>query len=541
MAPYPRLSFVVATLETKGKAGFASGLVSEINAHTAKNAHARKRIAKEQASKIANAIPAQKRHLAAATDCACRRRQCDAPVDDESGLIFVVGQAHQDGCTKSICLDDTTITTHRTKATALSYSSQRDLLCCDISLKSMVCLPVALSTKEIGLIQFCKRKISNLSNVIMANDRLDLTYGRRMQLGTSETPKYDPSIDVMQKLIEVSPLYSLVHIVISQFLLSGIMQEEMPFESYKYQAEAYRIVNKRIIDSAIPLAHKIFDLIQLTMLEFSLGRRKQSTLHLEALENFVRTHGGMSIFLDPFDHSTLSMEPRFYMGMFLRVPMPVKTLPDLRGMLQEMLEYHKRIRNWLALQQEHRSKSDDTFNDESSQHAAKLALRPLRNYLEAFGRDDSSKSPSKKMMPAYGQAHICSWMICMTLVEHNICGYDAVMLLQEIQSYMQGSCEDGQNVNNPFSALFVGTTVNTISYVRRNKCPARPLEELNICQAGITALRCYCFADPHFKKILARKLCACVFSSIENCSEDTLAPSFVSDLHDVVVDNWLYA
>lgn len=371
------------------------------------------------------------------------------------------------------------------------------------------------------------------------DELLDLTYGRRMQLGTSETPKYDPGIDVMQRLIEVSPLYTLVHIVISQHLLSGIMQEKMPLDSYKYQAEAYRVMNNRINDTTIPVAHKIFDLIQLTMLEFSLGRRKQSILHLEALESFVTTHGGVGIFLDPSDSSILSIEPRFYMGMFLRVHLPITTFVDLQRMLEEMLGHFERVRKWLGLQRQYRLESRDFLGNNSSRDLETATLLPLRKYLERFGRKSSFKEPLDKAAPPCAQAYICSWMICMTLVEHDVRGYDAITLLHEIQAYMQGSCEESQDAANPFASLFVGTVINTISHVRRNRFPNRSSEELRICQAGVTALRCYWVADEYYKKILARKLCACIFSSIEDCSEDKLAPSFITDLHNIVVDNWL--
>lgn len=164
MAPYPRLSFVVATPETKGTAGFASGLVSEINAHTARNAHARKRIARDQARKVANASPARKRQLAAATDFVAPGRQCEVSNDDQAGAIDLaeqIGQTRQDDCTTSMCTDEMTTTAHRIKTAAVFNTSQGELFCRDVSLKSMVCLPVAFSTKEIGLIQFCKRKTGN--------------------------------------------------------------------------------------------------------------------------------------------------------------------------------------------------------------------------------------------------------------------------------------------------------------------------------------------------------------------------------------------
>lgn len=145
MSAYPQLSFVVTTAKTKGSAGSASGLVSEINAHTARNAHARRRIAKDRAIKIASTT--RKRYVVAASKneppalCAVAK---DVKIDTNDDT--------EQACWYERMMSPSNSTRDPLRCTSV----QIEFSYIDASLKSMVCLPLACSRKDVTLIQFCE-------------------------------------------------------------------------------------------------------------------------------------------------------------------------------------------------------------------------------------------------------------------------------------------------------------------------------------------------------------------------------------------------
>lgn len=149
MSAYYQLSFVVTTSKTKGSAGFGSGLVSEINAHTARNTHARRRAAKDRANKSASI--ARGGYIVAATDFG---HQALGKVIRDDKVDF--HNDTEEACRSDGLMSPCKIPSASTQETPRFTSAHIDFSCVDASLRSMLCLPLVCSRKDVTLLQFCE-------------------------------------------------------------------------------------------------------------------------------------------------------------------------------------------------------------------------------------------------------------------------------------------------------------------------------------------------------------------------------------------------
>lgn len=106
-----------------------------------------------------------------------------------------------------------------------------------------------------------------------------LQHGRRKMLGTSFNPKYDIALDAARLQIQTNPIWSWVHVVLAEQVLSKISHRARTPNYYRRRACAYADTKKLLLDENVSIPAKLATLVMLQVMESHTGNWQLQAMH----------------------------------------------------------------------------------------------------------------------------------------------------------------------------------------------------------------------------------------------------------------------
>jgi hypothetical protein len=224
----------------------------------------------------------------------------------------------------------------------------------------------------------------------------------------------------------------------------------------------------------------------LAMLEYGNGRRDLQEIHIQALDDFVDSNGGISIFKARSESPEIFVcSARSYVTQFARAEVRLPTEARLQSTITRYLHSLNQVRHWAS---GFRSR---LASEGASLLRHRLKLRPLIDYLEHSGHIGALADSMRTWNAASG-AHFCVFSLVITLIEFTHSPDTTFEFLEQVQECMIASIDKDLYNEIDLNGLHPFSTGHMIGYVRtlmfRDVGYAK---EIRICQAQADAQKVF--------------------------------------------------
>ncbi|OAP60524.1 hypothetical protein AYL99_05526 [Fonsecaea erecta] len=224
----------------------------------------------------------------------------------------------------------------------------------------------------------------------------------------------------------------------------------------------------------------------LAILEYVSGRHDLQEMHIQALDDFVESNGGVAIFRTGSESPELFLcSARSYVTQFVRAEVFLPTRSRLQSTVSRYLYSLSQVHRWAS-----------NFKARLSSEAVpllhyRLRLRPLIDYLEHLGQIRTSVERTRVWDAASG-AHFCVYSLVMTLVEFTHSPGTVFEFLEQVQDCMMASIDKSLQNESDLDGLHPFATGQMIGYVRTLMFrDVGNVKEIRICQAQADAQKVF--------------------------------------------------
>ncbi|KIY03145.1 uncharacterized protein Z520_01612 [Fonsecaea multimorphosa CBS 102226] len=335
------------------------------------------------------------------------------------------------------------------------------------SLDPFVRLPVQLPESDKSLLHFY------------------FNYGRCWLWGTSQTPRYCAALYTLQTLIE-DPIYVLVAIVLGEGILDRLTLRSPRPRYYHRRAQIYKKANTLLSDETASFPQKALTIMYLAILEYVSARHDLQEMHIQALDDFVESNGGVAIFRTRSEsHEIFLCSARSYVTQFVRAEVCLPTRSRLQSTVSRYLYNLSQVHRW-----ESNFKARLSAEDVPLLHH-RLRLQPLIDYLEHLGQIRTSVERTRVWDAASG-GHFCVYSLVITLVEFTHSPDTVFEFLEQVQECMIASIDKSLQNESDLNGLHPFATGQMIGYVRTLMFrDVGNVKEIRICQAQADAQKVF--------------------------------------------------
>lgn len=377
------------------------------------------------------------------------------------------------------------------------------------ALDPFVRLPITLSEHEKSLLHFY------------------FNIGRRWALGTSSNPMFDTSLQTASRLLEKSPIYVLTQLVIAESILRRANRTQPSNTSFLRRAQVYRHMSDLLNDQQAPFYIKMCSFGQVAIMELYLFRPDLQAKHVQAMFQYMETHGGLLEFFRDQSESDAVASLALYTGSFMHSEILFQDPSVLTATVRRFLRTLKRARRWIKLT---KRQSTESFTKSPDVTNIRAWLQYLRDtYLNAFN------GPYALVSGAFN----LHYTLCMTQVMYDYDSSTSVQFLSTAQHCMEQSSCDPQGIR-PIT-LTSAAAIPLLGHVRGMISSKSRFGELELCMAGLDASRVAPLLSPSTRLKIATEMLQCSFVAIPDFQSESSCFSAQS-LRDIEVEvkkNWL--
>ncbi|KIW17363.1 hypothetical protein PV08_04557 [Exophiala spinifera] len=231
---------------------------------------------------------------------------------------------------------------------------------------------------------------------------------------------------------------------------------------------------------------KALTIMYLAMLEYVSGRQDLQEMHIQALDDFVESNGGVAIFRTRSESPEILLcSARSYVTQFVRAEVCLPTISRLQSTVSRYLDSLAQVHRWAS-----------NFRAQLSSEAVslphyRLRLRPLIDYLGHLGQIRTSVE-STRVWDAASGAHFCVYSLVITLVEFTHSPEKVFEFLEQVQECMMASVDKGLQNESDLDGLHPFSTGQMIGYVRTLMFrDVGDVKEIRICRAQADAQKVF--------------------------------------------------
>lgn len=346
-----------------------------------------------------------------------------------------------------------------------------------------------------------------------ANNIQVLKEGRLLVLGTSTNDKYCIALNISRKWMQESSVFVLNHVVMAEAQLCGIKRTPLSRQFYQRRSQVYSEVRHLMSSPHVSFSLKLIAVIQLVFMEWTLKLPELQSLHGQAVDTLVESQGGLMSFLPALEEKHgPTIEPEFYVNIFVITEVPIKDEDSLKLLKSRFINTLRRLSEWARSFQYQKSPGNKDGKLEG--------LASLTDFLQAPINDTllSTEAP----WPFVAAPFFCCLNVCLTFLEFGLEPGEIMDFLQRVQHHMLMTA-------NP-SAKGGAGIAHHLAHVRKNMlCPVSnmvsdkvKLAELRLSQACVDALKIYSLLSGESRLMLTRWLCKICLILVKDVDVDEL-------------------
>ena len=279
----------------------------------------------------------------------------------------------------------------------------------------------------------------------------------------------------------------------------------------------------------------MFAIMYLAVLEFTNGESEVQATHINALDQYVESEGGVANILSRIeDANMLYLGARFYSTQFLRSEVPIATLSQLKIIRVRFSSSLHRIQTWTSA----------TRAQLSLIPSSRSELSHLINYLyhliEVWLSDRHSK-----LFHIVSGAWFCSFSLAITLSEYSRSPTEAFDFLSRVQQCMRRSTEVSSEFGKELADLHPYAAAHIISYIRAQTfadLPETKQTELRINQTVVDAQKMFVLLSEASRIELVNFSLDCALPSSRQLGGGELVPlgkGKFQELEKEILTKWL--
>lgn len=502
----PEFKFFNATQDDKGVPARRRGWIQEVNTHSAILGHARRRVSPAIAPSSDLKQPSRRSPKS--------RVQITVPEIDESAPLET-----------ALTVPDAPV--NEQSRVSLEEVAPQTFYLREItsSLGPFLRLPADCSDHEKALLSF------------------HLQHGRRKMLGTSANPKYDIALDACQQQIQSNPIWSWVHIVLAEEVLSKITHRAKTPNFYRRRASAYADTKKLLLDDDVSIPAKLATLVMLQVMESHTGNWKLQAMHSDAIDQLVVASGGLTLFLKKNKGENDMVQPIWFLSIWRAGLFKLLPQNEFEEASSSLCSFFHEVRGWMISV----SKSG---TDQGQRQCNMVALAQLIKYLDDLISTNLNLEEEGSSVTFQGLASFALILhLCGTFTRLNCDLSMTTKFLLCFQGYLKDSFSDP---DDPFpEASKLGTmhlngVTSMLSHIRRkvyiSGVPPFSIEqEVELCIVSMHAVKVFPMLSKTTRLRLAQSMLSCALVSTQDNFEEAFSQVEIENVRAELDMSWCLA
>jgi hypothetical protein len=289
----------------------------------------------------------------------------------------------------------------------------------------------------------------------------------------------------LQTLVD-DPIYVLVATANGEGILNRSTLRDPGPRYYRRRAHIYKTANELLSDETASFPRKALAIMYLAMLEYVGARHDLQEMHIQALDDFVESNGGVAVFRTQSESPELFLcSARSYVSQFVRAEVCIPTRSRLQSTITRYLYRLSQIHRWAS---NFRAR---LFSEAVPLLHYRLRLQQLIDYLERLGQITTSVE-STRVWDAASGAHFFVYALVITLVEFTYSPDTVFEFLEQVQECMIASIDKSLQNESDLSGLHPFASGQMIGYIRTLMFrDVGDVKEIRICQAQADAQKVF--------------------------------------------------
>ncbi len=312
--------------------------------------------------------------------------------------------------------------------------------------------------------------------------------------------------------MQVDPIYVLSHVIIGEMIISRVTQQPLRPHYYSRCAHMYKAMSDLLSDEDATFHRKVWSLIQLAMLERTAQKPKLQAMHMQALDDFIESRGGVTALLSYEERDDpVYLNCRLFAAQFVSSEVQIPTFRQFENIKARFLLSLHRIQSWTSMLH---GRDTSTSQDNPFSNADSLRkLNPITNYLHHLIEKWLSDNESPDSFQNNSGAFFCSFSLAMTFVESEASPQAAFDYLHKAQNFMSASTTVQSQLGKELDNLHPAAAAHIFGAVRLEDFPDGGIaREIKISQALIDAHKAFMLLSDERRIEMTTWLVECVLS-----------------------------
>lgn len=259
----------------------------------------------------------------------------------------------------------------------------------------------------------------------------------------------------------------------------------------------YRLLNELLSDQKAGTYHKLWALIQVSMVEATVKRFDLQALHTAAMDDFLESQGDITTcHIQEDDDAFAYLASRLYAGQLARTYVPIMDKNRLATIQRRYMRNMRDICKWVV-SLDRRTTANDSLMSEGCDHS-EGELDWLSSYFDHLELQQMFADTESACRHRSEEALVSSLSLLLTFVEWNFRPVTAQSFLASIQTNILGSveCSSGE-VGTKLPSVHSTVVAYNISYMRAHWFPDPDYRrEMKISQAITDAKQIMAILNP---------------------------------------------
>lgn len=273
---------------------------------------------------------------------------------------------------------------------------------------------------------------------------------------------------------------------------------------YSRSAHMYRAVNELLSDKSVSFHRKLYSLIQLSMVEHTVQRSKLQSIHAQAIDDFIESHGGPDTLLT----ASANEAPIQLLNCQLLAGQFVRSQPAE----PRLSHYQITKKNFLTnLARMHAVACVQRIQPQATTHNHVKELMPISAYLLSLVKDLHQSGDGIVTFRDHAGACFCCLSIALTIIECDLVTSSTIKYLQLAQQYMMESSKTIPHSSDNLIVLHPAAATYILSKARVESFPGNARKrELRISEALIDASKLFVLLTNEKRVDITTMLLQCI-------------------------------